>query len=52
MGVGVAVLWAGLKREGAWLKERGCGLNQHQPMGAGGATLEGEGRGKTKGGVA
>ena len=40
MGVGVAVLWAGLKRKGAWLKERGRGLNQHQPMDVGGAEWE------------
>ena len=40
MGGGVAVLWAGLKRKGAWLKERGRGLNQHQPMDVGGAEWE------------
>ena len=28
MGWGVAVLWAGLKWEGAWLMERGRGLRQ------------------------
>ena len=45
MGGGVAVLWAGLKREGAWLTGRGCGLNEMQPMGVGEVALEGEGCG-------
>ena len=40
MGGGVAVLWAGLKWEGAWLTERGRGLSQHQPMGVGGSQWE------------
>ena len=40
MGVGVAVLWAGLTREGAWLTETGRSLNQHQQMGVGEAEWE------------
>ena len=40
MVVGAIRLRAGPEWVGAWLKERGCGLNQHQPMGVGGAEWE------------